>query len=394
MNCNLTHQLGADELPEDMLAEVMPIGSYATTVRWKALDFAARKEAGMKKAVVFFAILLFASVCGAEERGIFADIANAKEVLKDQTAGYEICGGLICKANVLLAVRNPHGKIEIVKVIYTGEVLGSRKIEFDDLKRGMGTAFSIKEKGYAILAMKRATRDRHGEIKDAVYVPYSEEMNTPEMRRRGMAYLRSVVAEARAKLKKLRVKSKAYPGRLVADIVPSDVPITVALIEHIDPDDFNAYQKAKKPITPLIDKVLVTLALNKEEAYRFCGSTAGARGLFQFTRPTYNLVFNKYPGASLCPGFVSGTAAHVNAAMASFLLFDSDLNSLDRDRLNYFRKRPELKRLFIAASYNGGPKRAAHNRLLRETRNYIQKFRAVWNNFFHSAKKKTKRHLA
>lgn len=350
----------------------------------------------MKKAVVVFAILLFASVCGAEERGIFADIAGAKEALKDQTAGYQLCGSSICKANVLLAVRGPHGKIETVKIIYTGEVLGGRKIEFDDLKRGMGTAFSVGEKGYAILAMKRAARDRYGKIEEAVYVPYSKEMDTQETRRLGMAYLRSVVAEARAKLKKLRVKSRAYPGKLVADTASSDVPVTIALIEHIDPDDFSACQKAKKPITPLIDKVLVTLALNKEDAYRFCDSGAGARGLFQFTRPTYNLICKKYPGASLRPGFVSGNEDHVNAAMASFLLDDSDLNNLNRGRLNYFRKRPELKRLFIAASYNGGPGRAAHNRLLSETKNYIQKFKAVWNNFFHPAKKKkkTKRHLA
>jgi hypothetical protein len=348
------------------------------------------KGADMKRAVVFFAILLFASVCGAAERGIFGDIAKAKEALKDRTAEYKMCGGRICEADVLLAVRNPHGKIDTVKVAYTGEVSGSPKVEFDDLGRGMGTAFSIKEKGYAILAMKRATRDSQGNIKDAVYVPYSDGMNTPEMRSRGMAYLRSVVAEARAKLKRLRIKSKAYPGRLVADIVPSDVPITIALIEHIDPDDFNAYQKAKKPITHLIDKVLVTLALNREGAYRFCGSPAGARGLFQFTRPTYDLLLKKYPKACLCTGFVPGTADHVNAAVASFLLFDSDLNNLDRQRLNYFRKRPELKRLFIAASYNGGPKRAAHNRLLRETTIYIQKFRAVWNNFFHPAKKRAR----
>jgi len=347
-------------------------------------------EEGMKRASVFFTVLLFASVCGAAERGIFADIARAKEALEDQTAEYNICGGRICEANVLLAVRNSQGRIEIVKVFHTGEVSDDRKIEFDNLNRGMGTAFSIKEKGHDILAMKRATWDSQGRIEEGVYVPYSQGMNTQEMRRQGMAYLRSVVAEAKEKLKELRVKSKAYPGKLVADTVPTDVPITIALIEHIDPDDFNAYQKAKKPIIPLIDKVLVTLALNGEEAYRYCGSPAGARGLFQFTCPTYGLVVKNYPGASLCPGFVPGTAAHVNAAMASFLLFDSDLNSLGRNRLNYFRKRPELGRLFIAASYNGGSKRAVHNQLLPETKNYIEKFRAVWNNFFHPARKKAK----
>ncbi len=348
----------------------------------------------MKKAVVLFTILFFASVCGASERGVFADIARAKEALRYQTAGYRVCGGRICKADVLLAVRNRKGKIEIVKILHTGEVLGKYKIEFDNLKRGMGTAFSIKDKGCKILAMKRATRERSGQIREAVYIPYSARMNTPAIRKMGAAYLRSVVAEARARLRKWRVKSLAYPGKLVADTVPLDVPFTIALIEHMDPDDFNALERARKSITPLIDKVLVTLALNGKEAYRFCGSPAGARGLFQFTRPSYALVCKKYSGARICPNFLFGTENHVNAAMASFLLFDSDLDSLDRARLNYFRNRPELKRLFIAASYNGGWKRAARNRLLRETKIYLQKFKEVWNNFFHSKKKKIKRHSA
>jgi hypothetical protein len=345
---------------------------------------------GIKKAVVFFAFFLFSSVCGAAERGIFADIVRAKEALRDRPAEYEICDRRICEADVLLAVLNPQGRIEVVKVSPAGEVPDGLGIEFDHLNRGMGTAFSVREKGYAVLAMKRAAWDGEGGIEDAVYVPYSEEMNTPEMRRRGMAYLRSVVAEARNRLRESRVKSKAYPGKLVADIVPADVPLTIAMIEHIDPDDFNACQKTKKPITPLIDKVLVTLALNGEEAYRFCGSRAGARGLFQFTLPTYNLIHKRYPGASLCPDFVRGTTSHINAAMASFLLFDSDLDTLDRARLNYFRKRPELRRLFIAASYNGGSSRAARNRLLSETKDYIRKFRAVWNNFFHPSRNKQK----
>ncbi|MDA8085149.1 MAG: hypothetical protein M0Z75_00430 [Nitrospiraceae bacterium] len=333
--------------------------------------------------MIFIAILLLCpSVCQAEEKGIFADIARAKEALKDQTAGYEICRGRICKADVLLAVVGPDGRIGIVKIDSAGDVTGKDQIEFDHLDRGMGAAFSVDEKGCLILAMKRAARDRYGRIKDEVYVPYSEQMDTREMRRLGMAYLRSVIARAREKLKILRVKSMAYPGKLVADTVPSDVPVTIALVEHIDPDDFNACQRAKKPITPLIDKVLVTLALNREEAYRFCDSTACARGLFQLTPLTYNLIRKKYPEALLHPDFVSGTEDQVNAAMAAFLLFDSDLNSLDRARLNYFRRRPELKRLFIAASYNGGSGRAAHNRLLRETKNYIKKFKAVWINFF------------
>ncbi|MDA8089677.1 MAG: hypothetical protein M0Z61_05590 [Nitrospiraceae bacterium] len=358
----------------------------------------------MKKVLAIFAVLsfasygVFASGCRAEGHGIFAEISKAKAILKTRTPGYEICGGRICNADILLAVRDPNGQIETVKIDHTGQVLGNDRIQFDDLDRGMGATFSIKGKGYAILAMKRAVRGRDGQIEDEIYVPYSKEMDTPGMRRRGLAYLRLVVARARKKLKALKVRSRVYPGKLVADTVPSDVPVTIAIIEHIDPDDFSAYQKARKPITPLIDKVLVTLALNGDRAYRFCGSRAGALGLFQFTRPTYNLVCRQYSGASLCPRFAWGAEDHVNAAMASFLLFDSDLKKLDKRRLNYFRRRPELKRLFIAASYNEGPKRAAHNRILDETKNYIQKFRAVWNNFFRSAKKKkrkkAKKHFA
>jgi hypothetical protein len=340
----------------------------------------------MKKALVFLSILsFFASVCVAQETYISADIARADVILANQSAGYEICSGRICNANALLAVRDPQGKIETVKIAYTGEVSGNHKIWFDDLGRGMGMAFSLKEKGCAILAMKRAARDRDGSIKEALYVPYSNEMDTAEMRRRGLAYLRSVISEARTTLKRQKVKSRAYPGKLVADTVPSDVPLTIALIEHIDPDDFNICQRAKKPITPLIDKVLVTLALNGKEAYRFCGSPAGARGLFQFTRPTYELLCRRYPGAALCPDFMTGADDHVNAAIASFLLFDSDLDTLHKARLDYFRRRPELRRLFIAASYNGGPKRATRHWLLAETKNYIKKFKAVWNNLFYSS---------
>ncbi|MDA8173934.1 MAG: hypothetical protein M0018_04990 [Nitrospiraceae bacterium] len=342
----------------------------------------------MKKAVtVFIAILCFASACGAQETGMLAGIARAKEVLKNQTAGYQICDGRVCRANVLLAVRGPDGKIQTVRIDYAGHVQSNLKIAFDNLALGMGTAFSVKEKGYLVLAMKRAVRDRYGRIEEAVYVPYSQQMDTPEVRKQGMVYLRAVVARARANLKRMGIKSRAYRGRLVADTVPTDVPITIALIEHIDPCDFNACCKAKRPVTPLADKVLVTLALNRGDSYRFCNSSAGARGLFQFTRPTYDLVRRKYPKAGLLPDFVSGAGNLVNAAMASFLIFDSNLGHLNRARLICFRRQPELKRLFIAASYNEGPGRAAHNRFLDQTKNYLKKFIAVWDNFFHSAKR-------
>ncbi len=96
----------------------------------------------------------------------------------------------------------------------------------------------------------------------------------------------------------------------------------LAIIEHIDPGKFLS---GKYTPEKLINETLVILGTNKQNAYRYSRSKAGAMGLFQFMPGTYKRIQNLYPGAGLNRDFVRGMENHQNAAKASFLLFDADM---------------------------------------------------------------------
>lgn len=250
---------------------------------------------------------------------------------------------------------------------------------------GVNTQYEVTHPdGYIVLALKRLVNSRKGGDKDVIYSPYSEQLDISAIRRQGFEYVKNIIHSARERLANKRVGSLAIERRLVTEVVPVDIATVLLLIEHIDPTRFNTL-----PIGRLINEVLTVIGLNRERAYAYAVSPAGARGLFQFIPSTYKSIVRQYPEAGLNSNFVAGMNNHINAAVASFLLFDSDLSYTDIEHRNFLTQNKDALGYYLASAYNGGAPRTARaikehgnnwvDYVLPETQVYLKKYKAVAN---------------
>ncbi|MBI2063933.1 MAG: hypothetical protein HYT65_03005 [Candidatus Yanofskybacteria bacterium] len=223
---------------------------------------------------------------------------------------------------------------------------------------------------------------------DIIYAPYSGGLQSPEIIEAGKKYLENNIEQAFAELDAKRVVSLSDARTPVTDNISRDFISNIILVEHIDPDGFNAANDGGKELS---ERVLTVIGANQGSAYRYTGSPAGASGLAQFIKSTYDLMV-------LIKNYNAGMADHVNAIKAMVLFFDSH----EKDITGKITRRDIVKSLgiteeMLAATYNGGPSRVASSvnkfglawfsgqfrlstaaRILRqETLNYVKKFQAI-----------------
>ncbi len=282
--------------------------------------------------------------------------------------------------SILLAVENVTTRE--IKILRVHPRLGARsenKVIEPGKANGVNTKFKIiSEEHHIVLALKRPVHSAGG-FKEVVYTPYSEGIDIPVVRKAGLDYLQNVIGQAKEDLLLRRVNPRSCQS-----FVDNDISVVLAIIEHIDPVKFVS---GKYTPEKLINETLVILGANKKNAYRYSRSKAGAVGLFQFIPGTYKRILNLYPGAGLNCNFVHGMEDHVNAAKASFLLFDADMYVLGDTRRQGLLEDPAALGKFLASAYNCGPGRTrgsmdkyGHNwtsRIPSETQIYLQKFDAV-----------------
>jgi hypothetical protein len=221
---------------------------------------------------------------------------------------------------------------------------------------------------------------------EGVYTPYGPEIDTPEIRQDGLNYLREQIETARDDLETANVRLKGFDA-LPDAFSLTDIALVLSVIEHIDPLRYKNCPPGEE--ATLVNEVLTIIGANKASAYAYSRSPAGARGLFQFIPGTYEKLLRKYPGARLVKDFVAGCIDHVNAAKASLLLFDSDLNDLPDEYLRHLSRDTKALGRYLAAAYNCGSKRVERSLrncssswtciLPEETRLYLKKFDTVWN---------------
>lgn len=246
---------------------------------------------------------------------------------------------------------------------------------------GVNTEFEIaKPAGYKVYAIRRVVNDPGGR-KEVVYTPYSDKLNTADVRRDGTRYVDSVIDKALRELRARGVKSLIDPHRLVADLAPKEVIRRLVLIEHIDEDRFR-----REDFPKLVREVYTTYGLNQHIAYNYAVSSAKARGMFQIIPKTYESMRTTYPTAKLKSDFVAGTKDHVNAAVAAILLADHDVSLIPKAMRPAVFAGSALGE-YIACSYNGGPSRPI--RILKaggdlakdnpnpENKTYVLKMRAT-----------------
>ncbi len=205
----------------------------------------------------------------------------------------------------------------------------------------------------ALLA-KKQWRAVAQNAKPIVYLPFTEDTLDPLFVSGGREYLLATARKAIDELRRAKAPGVAFPGELLADIVPAEVITTLAVIEQTDDTDFVRNRESA------FNEVLSHYGLKREEAYRYSVSTASALGPMQFTNRrgngTYALVVRRCPEAKLDPNFERGATDLLNAMKAAICLFDIELSQMRADIRVAYRDNMKVLGIFPVAAYNGGPR--------------------------------------
>jgi hypothetical protein len=187
-----------------------------------------------------------------------------------------------------------------------------------------------------------------------VYLPSNEDTVDPLFVSSGKEFLLGTAQRAIEELRAANAPSAAFPGELLADVVPATVITTLAVIEQTDDSDFVQRK------TAAFEDVLSHYGLKRDEAYRYSVSSARALGPMQFTNRkgngTYALVVRRCPKAKLEPNFERGATDLLNAMKAAICLFDIELGQMRSDIRGAYRGNREVLGIFPVAAYNGGPR--------------------------------------
>jgi hypothetical protein len=190
--------------------------------------------------------------------------------------------------------------------------------------------------------------------KPIVYLPSTTDTLDPLFVSGGKEFLLETAQRAIEELRLAQAPGVAFPGVLLADVVPAEVLATLAVIEQTDDADF------VRKRTGAIDEVLSQYGLKREEAYRYSVSSASALGPMQFTNSrgngTYAMVVRRCPKARLDPNFERGATNLLNAMKAAICLFDIELYQMRSDIRYAYRDNKEVLGIFPVAAYNGGPR--------------------------------------
>ena len=356
-------------------------------------------------------------VYGANERfvtGVLARIKQAKTLLAKQEVGFSTTSSGLRIPNVLLAVSSLSSglfsPIEFVLVTSDGRSLTQGYSVVKEGDSGVGSPYRVERTNstagdeLAVLAIKTALK-QSGRYKEVVYTPYHKMLDSQEVRHAGYSYLARVAIAAADDLRRHQVVSQAIPKSPVADVFTPELPIMLAIIEHVSPlefeqlarrikrcefalvngrlQEFSREEAETEAIKRLARKVLVVVGANQETAYDYSESNMGARGLKQMIESTYASVIKLYPEAELPKAFEQAMTSHITAFKASYLLLDADLLQAKKAGIDIDDQNVGL---FLAATYNGGSGRAVAalssdrgwlDGLWPETRIYVREYAAL-----------------
>src|ERR1700727_2368521 len=179
------------------------------------------------------------------------------------------------------------------------------------------------------LIKKKRWREAAATARPIVYLPYTADTLDPRFITAGRDFLLATARGAIDELRDASVPSEAFPGELLADVIPAEVIATLAVIEQTDDEDF----LEKGPTA--FDEVLSQYGLKREEAYRYSVSSAKALGPMQFTdrrgHGTYSFVGRSCRGAQLDPNFERGSTRLRNAMKAAVCLLALDLAQMNSE---------------------------------------------------------------
>ena len=224
-----------------------------------------------------------------------------------------------------------------------------------------GEPLKVYGRKFPVFENKLVKRRRWNDVvrtaKPIVYLPFTEDTFDPGFVSGGKDFLVATAGKALEELRLAKVPSRAFPGELLADVIPSQVVTTLAVIEQTDDRDYIQKQALA------FDEVLSQYGLKEEEAYRYSVSVAKALGPMQFTNRrgngTYSAVVRRCQGARLDPVFERGATNLLNAMKAAICLLDMEVAQMRPDIRAAYKHNPVVLGIFPVAAYNGGPRNVA-----------------------------------
>lgn len=245
------------------------------------------------------------------------------------------------KSGTTLVVNTPGAPS--IKVVYNATIYSQYEADPASGSVVLGLIYPVREKLKRNLYVERET----------VYMPYSSEFYVPEMLSAGSDYLSYLIQEAFDELKKKEIRSRAFPDRLLTEVIDPYLVKSIVVIEHSDHKSLLSGSDPERTV----GRFLVKLATNEDAAFGLAMSHAGASGLAQFIPSTYALLVRTRPDLGLIPDFGRGMADHKNAIIAQAALLDMNLADMPAQiRALHVQDRTKTGE-FLAAAYNGGSTR-------------------------------------
>lgn len=245
----------------------------------------------------------------------------------------------------------------------------------------IGNKFSISSDDLAYPEDK--TEKKYSDI---VYVPYSDEIHTPELIELGRKFLVENTDEAFKELEVLSVQSHSYPNMLVVEVIVKAFVKNLFITEQTDPAlVFASSDNGQR----LAERVLVRLGANEDQTFRYTYSKTGALGLGQIMPGTYGSIVKRYPEAKLLKDIDIGRVDIVNGIKTTALVLDdhfatvvSNAGKTKKGQSILKAKTPEQVQEVMAAAYNGGPSKYKPltgniSLAVRETVDFIRKFKMI-----------------
>lgn len=264
----------------------------------------------------------------------------------------------LIKKEIALAVLDPQTQqTSIVKGWQSGKNMTFNNPDFDISLvsfNGVNSKFQInKPNGGTVLALKyliskieKGTKTSiENSLSEAVYVPYSINLNKPEIALYGENYISGIIKNVAEDIKNL--PSQSVSGKTIPQAINPSLIRALVYAEHTDTSVIS-----RGNVNETINQLNILFATNLGDAYKYSVSSAGARGIAQFMPATYNSLVNRHPEASLISDFVSGMNDHYNSIKAMYLLLDDYAGAVRVKAQNGFAEGQVFD--YGAASYNGG----------------------------------------
>ncbi len=332
-------------------------------------------------------------------------INQASGILKTKPVGFEMDPDKPDKlksSNVVLAmidITDPSKGIETLEVKPNkkdGENDEGYQITIGE-NVGMATSFDVTvPEGRVVLAIKRKIQRSNTKIiEDAIYSPYTPDLDIPLVRQKGFEYMVNLSKDAKTELKEIKVKSRFGENSEIAPGVPLEIMVMLSLVEQTDPGVFarnakkifekydlagltaeqiQALQKKAdvQALVPMIKRGLTVVSQNGEDTKKYAVSEDGASGLLQLIPSTYSSLEQKVPkevekdgkieiiqpiykNNKLKPNFIEGAVEHKNAARAAWLLLDSSLYEARNETFfTRLQEDEDFRYKYLSACYNAG----------------------------------------